>query len=128
MTRYRRRDVNPRNQYRRWIDPRVRTLPLANIIAYLQRRGWVEQTTDRPGFRVFAEPIASDDGETYCQFVPDSEEGEDYGVRLFELVTGLAEVENRQATAVIDDILHRPTDGKTNGAGRHSTGMGAVVP
>ncbi len=128
MTRYRRRDVNPRNQYRRWIDPRVRTLPLANIIAYLQRRGWVEQTADRPGFRVFAEPFASEDGETYCQFVPELEEGEDYGARLFELVTGLAEVENRQATAVIDDILHAPNDGKTNGAGRQSTGTGAVVP
>jgi hypothetical protein len=114
---YLRRSVDPVNQYRRWIDPRVRTLPLADVIAYLHQRGWRELPSDRLGMRAFQEPTgAVVNGKPVCQFVPDSEAYDDYSLRMFELLTGLAEFEDRQASAVIDDILRPATSGQPNGA------------
>jgi hypothetical protein len=106
LYRYGHRLIDPRDRYRRWIDPRVRALSLAAVIAYLVGRGWREVAPDRPGFRVFEEPpgIGSADGPFY-QFVPDSEEYDNYASSMFELLTGVAEVEDRQASEVIDDIL-----------------------
>jgi hypothetical protein len=115
--RYYRRFIDPCEQYRRWIDPRVKTLPLAAVVSYLRDKGWREVPTDRDGFRVFEEPHSSEvKGGPFCQFVPDSEEGDDYGERMFELITGLAEVEKRQAVAVIDDILAQSKRPSENGS------------
>ena len=44
-------------------------------------------------------------GKPVCQFVPDSEEYDNYAMLMFELITGLAEFEDRQASEVIDDIM-----------------------
>lgn len=101
---YRRRYIDPRDQYRRWIDERLSSIRLDDVTAYLNRTGWVEVPSDRHGFRVFREPNAADEDPLY-QFLPDSEEGEDYTVRFFELLTGIAEFEDRSASAVIDDIV-----------------------
>jgi hypothetical protein len=117
MKKYYRRFIDPGNRYCRWIDPRVRTLPLADVLAYLRRRGWTELPPDRPGFLVFQVPASSSaEGGPFCQFVPDSEEGDDYPLRMFELLTGLAEFENRQASEVIDDVVRREGDGRPYGA------------
>jgi hypothetical protein len=115
MTRYYRRSIDPQTQYRRWIDPRVRTLQLEDVLGYLQRRGWKELPPDRKGLRAFQEPTAGVvDGHPLCQFVPDSETYDNYGQLMFELLTGLAEFEARQASEVIDDIL-RPRAAPANG-------------
>jgi len=53
---YLRRSVDPVNQYRRWIDPRVRTLKLTEVTAYLRQHSWRELPPDRPGLRAFQEP------------------------------------------------------------------------
>jgi hypothetical protein len=112
---YYRRSIDPRNQYRRWIDPRVRTLPLADVIAYLRSRGWKELPPDRRGMRAFQEPTGElVNGRPLCQFVPDSETYDTYPLLMFELLTGLAEYEDRQASEVIDDILRlASTDAST---------------
>jgi len=103
---YVRRSIDPVNQYRRWIDPRAGALKLAAVTAYLRQRSWRELPPDRPGMLAFQEPTgATANGKPLCQFVPDSEEYDDYPVRMFELLTGLAEFEDRQASEVIDDIL-----------------------
>jgi hypothetical protein len=103
---YLRRSIDPVNQYRRWIDRRVRTLRLADVTAYLRERGWRELPPDRKGFLIFQEPSGElVDGKPLCQFVPASEDYDDYPLRMFELITGLAEYEDRQASEVIDDIL-----------------------
>jgi hypothetical protein len=103
---YGRRFVDERNQYRRWIDPRIRSLRLADVIAYLLHRGWTQVPPDREGFLVFQEPPnAGAEGEPFYQFVPDSEQYDIYPRLMFELLTGLAEFEDRQASEVIDDIL-----------------------
>lgn len=105
-TSYPRRSIDPQNQYRRWIDPRVRTLPLTAVKDYLRRRGWKELSPDRKGMLAFQEPTGElVDGRPLCQFVPDSEAYGDYGLRMFELLSGLAEFEDRPAAEVIDGIL-----------------------
>jgi hypothetical protein len=103
---YGRRFIDERNQYRHWVDPRVRSLRLADVIAYLRHRGWTQVPPDRNGALVFQEPPqAGTEGEPFYQFVPDSEQYDIYPRLMFELLTGLAEFEDRQASEVIDDIL-----------------------
>jgi hypothetical protein len=118
MTRqYYRRFIDPQDQYRRWIDPRYRTLRLADVTGYMQQRGWKQLPPDREGFLIFQEPSGElVNGRPLCQFVPDSEASDDYPQRLFELLTGLAEIENRQATEVIDDMLRLAGPDEHNGA------------
>jgi hypothetical protein len=122
---YSRRFIDPRYQYRRWVDQRFRLLHLADVVAYLERHGWKSVPPDRPGFLVFQEPTTPPGEEPLYQFVPNSETYSDYGQRMFELLTGLAEVEDRQASATIDDILRlaaeRQQGNGVAGADTHDT-------
>jgi hypothetical protein len=113
---YLRRSIDPANQYCRWIDPRLRTLHVADVIAYLLAQGWKELPPDRKGLFAFQEPTGEQvDGQPVCQFVPAVEQSDDYAVRMFELLTGLAEFENRQASAVIDAIQQHAINSRPNG-------------
>jgi hypothetical protein len=113
---YGRRYIDERDQYRRWIDPRVRTLRLADVIAYLRYRGWKQVPPDREGSLVFQEPPnAGPKSERFYQFVPDSEDYDIYPRLMFELLTGVAEFEDRQASEVIDDILRMAGRDSSNG-------------
>ena len=113
---YYRRSIDPFKQYRRWIDRRVRTLRLADVTAYLRQRGWRELPPDRKAFLVFQEPSGElVNGRPLCQFVPAFETYNDYPLRMFELITGLAEYEDRQASEVIDDILRMAGRDSSNG-------------
>jgi hypothetical protein len=118
MTRYvyGRRLIDERNLYRRWIDPRVRTLRLADVLAYLRQRGWTQVPSDREGFLVFQEPPGTGpEGGVFYQFVPDSEKYDIYPRLMFDLLTGVAEAEDRQAVVVIDDILRLAASSQPNG-------------
>ena len=87
--RYLRRTIDPQQQYRRWIDPRVRTLNREAVIAYLEERGWKRLPPDRPGLEAFQEPGGKEvEGRPVCQFIPDSESYDTYPLLMFELVTG----------------------------------------
>jgi hypothetical protein len=113
---YLRRSIDPVNQYRRWIDRRVRTLRAADVTAYLRQRGWRELPPDRSGLLVFQEPSGElVNGRPLCQFVPALETYDDYPLRMFELITGVAEFEDRQASEVIDDILRLAGRDLSNG-------------
>jgi|SRR5580765_3906460 len=113
---YVRRFIDPRDQYRRWIDPRLDTLRLDQVLVYLDRKGWKELPPDRPGYRAFQEPGEETlAGRPLCQFVPDTEEV-DLPLRMFELLTGIAEAEDRPAAQVIDDILATSKSQGANGA------------
>jgi hypothetical protein len=113
---YGRRYIDERDQYRRWIDPRVRSLRLADVIAYLLDRGWKQVPPDRDCALVFQEPPnAGPKGKRFYQFVPDSEDYDIYPRLMFELLTGLAEFEDRQASEVIDDILRLAGREPSNG-------------
>ena len=121
-----RRYMDPRQQYRRWIDPRVKTLRTAELMAYLRQRGWKELPPESNGLLAFQEPGgAAAEGRPFCQFVPVHEHYNDYAQVVFELLTGLAEYENRQAAEVIDDILQLAESERANGRVRPSE---AAVP
>jgi hypothetical protein len=125
MMQYLRRSIDVPNPYRRWIDPRHGSLRLSEVTAYLHHRGWKPLPPDRPGFLAFQEPTGEMiSGKPVCQFVPDSQEYDNYALLMFELITGLAEFEDRQASEVIDDIMrlagHDLPDGATQRQGRQA--------
>jgi hypothetical protein len=125
MMQYLRRFIDPRNQYCRWIDSRVSTLRPAVVIAYLSQRGWKQLPPDRKGLLAFQEPTGElMDGRPLCQFVPDSEEYGDYAQCMFELLTGLADFENRQASEVIDDMVSLSNSREPNGVGQGLSASG----
>jgi hypothetical protein len=116
---YYRRFIDAKYQYRRWVDARYRTLRLADVSVYLLDRGWKPLLPDRDSFLIFQEPSGElVNGQPLCQFVPDSERHDDYAARMFEFLTGLAEVEDRQVSEVIDDILALARQRELSGAGR----------
>jgi hypothetical protein len=118
MMRYLKRSIAPQDQYRRWIDPRLRTLRVADVVVYLQQRGWKPLPPDRKGLRAFQEPTGECvDSRPLCQFVPESEAFDNYAQLMFELLTGVADYEDRQASEVIDDILRQAAGETANGPG-----------
>lgn len=108
---YGRRLIDDRRRYRRWIDPRVWSLPLAAVVEYLRKRRWKEVAPDRPQFLVFEEPHTPAGEEPCHQFVPTFEHEPGYGQQMFELLTGLAEFEDRQASEILDEML-KPAAGE----------------
>ncbi|MHB1571941.1 MAG: hypothetical protein ACYC0H_22420, partial [Solirubrobacteraceae bacterium] len=115
MIEYTIRYLDDREILRRWMDPRVSSVRVAQIQAYLLRKGWKQVPSDRPHVLVFEEPKKHDD-ESFYQFVPDTEQRRDYPRRIFELLAVLAESENRYAGDVLSDILQHTGDAAfTNG-------------
>ncbi len=117
MIRYHRRFLDDREKHRRWVDPRLCSVRVAQLRAYLRSKGWKEVPTDRPGFFVFEEP-ASDGEERLYQFVPESEGWEGYPAQVYDLIAGVAEFEDRYAGDVLSDILHEQANGEANGIQR----------
>lgn len=117
MIKYTSRYLDDRAMHQRWIDPRLRTVRIADIQAYLLRKGWQPVPPDRPGVLVFQEPTVDEDGPLY-QFVPDTEQRRDYVARIYELLAALGEIENRYAGDVLTDILRQPVESApANGPG-----------
>jgi hypothetical protein len=108
MTTYYRRHLDDRQVRRRWMDPRMFNLRVAEIEAYLLRKGWKPVPPDRPNVLVFEEPQVSEDGPLY-QWIPDSEDYRHFPSAVYELLAALAEIENRYAGEVLTEMLaHRP--------------------
>ncbi len=108
------------NDLRRWVDPRVWSVRVGDLRAYLQRKGWTACPAPRPGQLAFEEPAGNPDGPVRL-YVPESEQFADYPQRLLEVVTALAEIEGRYAAVeVLDDILQSRVSAEPNGAGIRS--------
>jgi hypothetical protein len=58
MSQYHRRQLDDREVHRRWIDPRLYSVRVKDLRAYLLGKGWKEVPPDRPGVLVFQEPEA----------------------------------------------------------------------
>lgn len=112
------------NDLRRWVDPRVWSVRVADLRAYLQRKGWTACPAPRPQQLAFEEPTGNPDGPARL-YMPASEEFSDYPQRILEAVTALAEIEGRYAVEVLDDILQSRASGEPNGAGNRSTAESA---
>jgi hypothetical protein len=87
------------NNMDRWVDPRLRSVQVADVRKYLLAHGWKSKPYPRPELLVFEGP-PDDHGEPIVQVLPSSEDFADYQLGLLELVTALA---------VIDDILQQGT-------------------
>ena len=107
MMRYDRRFLDDSEVHRRWIDPRVYNVRVANIVAYLLGKGWKPMPPDRPHVLVFQEPVCTPDDLLY-QWIPQNEQDRDYPARIYELLAALGEVEDRYAGDVLTDILRLP--------------------
>jgi hypothetical protein len=109
VIKYSSRYLNDRALFQCWLDPRLRTVRVADIQAYMLRKGWKPVPPDRPHVLVFQEPTVSAQGPL-CQFVPDTEQRRDYVSRIYELLAALSEIENRYAGDVLTDILRQSTE------------------
>lgn len=87
-----------------WIDPRVRGVRVADVQAYLLRRGWKLRPSPRPQLLLFEGPPA-DDGEPLLQAVPSSESGSDFVQRIIDVITNLSVLEDRYAVEILNDML-----------------------
>lgn len=113
---YASRYLDDRQILRRWMDPRLPGVRIAQIQGYLLRKGWKQVPPDRPHVLVFQEPVQSDEGPLY-QFVPDSEQRRDYPTQIYELLAALAEIEDRSAGEVLTDMLHPVSSGSVSANG-----------
>jgi hypothetical protein len=114
------------NELRRWVDPRVTRVRVADVRAYLERRGWEERPGPRPQQITFEEPAGNPNGPTIVS-LPSSEQFADYPQRILEFVTELAEIEDRYAVDVLDDILKQPGHGEPNGTTKELARGASVV-
>jgi hypothetical protein len=106
----------------RWIDPRIRSVRVADVQAYLLGHGWRLRPYPRPELLVFEGPPA-DNGEPIVQVLPSSEELADFRQRVLELIAALAVIEDRPAADVLTDVLPHSGEGLSAngpGAGRAS--------
>jgi hypothetical protein len=115
MIKYYRRFLDDPAVQRRWLDPRLFTVRVPQIQAYLLEKRWQPVTPDRPGMLVFQEPVVSEQGPLY-QFVPKEEGEESYPAQVYQLLAALAEIEDRYAGDVLTDILRMPVANSSNGA------------
>ena len=125
MIKYRCRYLDDRAKHLRWVDPRLSSVRVADLQAYLLAKGWKSVPPDRPGFLVYEEPGSSEGGPLY-QFVPESEHWEGYPAQVYDLLAALAVIENRYAGDVLTDILNAAAAGIANGVAREQSHPAAV--
>src|SRR5262245_31399455 len=89
----------------RWVDPRVRDLPLSHVRRYLQARGWQEKKTAPPGVPVYEAPPGGNGAVRPTCVLPGSETAPDYVLSLTYLLTALSELEDRHPVAVLEEML-----------------------
>ncbi len=126
MRKYLRRSLDTREYRRRWLDPRLSSIHVDGIRAYLLGKGWKEVPPDRDGFVVFEEPDADPNHPLY-QFVPDSEEDDVYPTLIHELIAALASFEDRYAGDVLTDILRCQGAVESNGKNHEHASQEAVA-
>lgn len=86
------------------IDPRVETVRLDQVLAYLARHGWKAVPYPRPQLLVF-EGSNDDDRKPITLTVPSSERMKDFREGVVFLIRSLSFIENRPAQDVLSDIL-----------------------
>jgi hypothetical protein len=105
------------NDLGRWVDPRVRSVRVADVRSYLLHHGWRPKAYPRPELLLFEGPTA-DNGEPIVQVLPSDEQFADYQQRLVELISALAVIEDRPAADVLADLLRQGRQPLHNGEGQ----------
>jgi hypothetical protein len=98
-----------------WIDPRIVQLGPAEARAYLARRGWNSLgPASNPLLEMFEAPGEGDDTPTVL--VPLRTDQGPMLQRMIDLVSELAQVEDRYAGEVLNDMLQPTGDAAVNGS------------
>ncbi len=109
----------------RWVDPRVGSVRVADVQAYLLGRGWKLRTSPNPNMLIFEAPVG-DDEKPLVQALPSAESFSDYHQRITEFITALSEIENRHPVELLEAILrHSSTDRDTPGTPSDGVHSGA---
>src|SRR5260370_1181228 len=101
----------------RWVDPRVNSVRLDGIRAYLERRGYVQRSEANPHFLRFEAPARGNGDPAWSFVLPASEQFADYAQSITYFLTTLSELEDRHPVAILDDLLQgQPTEPRKVGA------------
>ncbi|HEY1375298.1 MAG TPA: hypothetical protein VGF55_00805 [Gemmataceae bacterium] len=100
-----------------WVDPRVGSVRVADVVNYLTGRGWKTRPYPRPELLVFEGP-PGEGGEPIVQVLPSSESLLDYRMRVEELIAALSVLEDRPAADVLADMLAGANGQPANGPDR----------
>ena len=122
MSDHPRRHLDDRRAQQRWLDPRLRSLRVTEIEAYLRSHGWEQAKAAIPGVTVFKEPDEEAEGPLY-QWVPQNEGSRDYLQGIYMLLAGIADAEGRSAGEVLDEMLAQDRRPRLNGDARHSVAL-----
>ena len=104
-----------------WIDPRVSRVTPSQATAYMESHGWKRANYPRTEIVMYAGPIA-DDGRPITQAVPLIESARDYVPCVITLIASIANLENRLAVDVLDEML-----GVTASHGNNGTANGKPI-
>jgi hypothetical protein len=89
----------------RWVDPRVGTVRLEGIRAYLAQRGYVQRSEANPHFLRFEAPARGNGDSTGFFVLPASEQFGDYVQSITYFLTTLSELEDRHPVAILEELL-----------------------
>ena len=109
----------------RWVDPRVRSVRLAGVRAYLLGRSWSLKPIANPKLLRFERP-AAENGKPVFFMVPASDQFSDLVQSITYLITTLSEFEDRHPVEILNDILQHQGREDTEGTpapaqGKHAT-------
>jgi hypothetical protein len=90
----------------RWVDPRVRSVRLGGVRAYLLGRGWAPKPNPNANLLRFERP-AEENGKPVFTMVPASDELSDFAQSITYLITTLSDLEDRHPVEVLEDILRQ---------------------
>jgi hypothetical protein len=90
----------------RWVDPRVSSIRLGAIRAYLEMHGYSQKPSANPTLLRF-EADARQNGTGHFFVLPASESAADYVQAITYLLTTLSELEDRHPVAIVEEILRR---------------------
>ncbi len=97
----------------RWVDPRVRSVRLAGVRAYLVERGWETKPSTNPLFVRFEPPAGKNNGQSLFQVLPSSDRGNDFVQSITYFLTTMSELEDRHPVEVLDEVLrHQEREAK----------------
>jgi hypothetical protein len=90
----------------RWVDPRVQSVRLAAVRAYLVHRGWALKPNPNPNLLHFERP-SEENGKAVFYMVPASDHFSDFAQSIINLITTLSELEDRHPVEILNDILQQ---------------------
>jgi hypothetical protein len=110
----------------RWVDPRARSVRVADVKTYVLDRGWTLKSSPNPKVLIFEKPPADGTGPL-LQVMPSSEGFSDYPRHIAEFLTTLSEIEDRHPVDLLNDVLAQaPQVGTATGGDQNGPGASAA--